>query len=718
MKKAREEERYVPWCYVFCDFSVTGLDATRQGYRSYKSILAGKAHSIDTTYIDDFTRASRDEVEWWQLAALSKRCSKRLIGASDGFSLHDPDWDMKLTMYGLLSRLFIKSLRQKVRRGMTGTAGRGGTLGRPPLGFSRRPKRDAQGNVLYDSDGNPKTEYCIDPATQPIVHEVFEKYVVKQWTSYQIARDFNTRNVNNWAGWTEAGIRKVLGNPAYVGVFIWNKTRGEYDLETRKRRAVRNPRRDWIIHYDPQLLAVPKEWWKAARRRLASRRANRTAITRRGGSAQRAAKTLFHDALICGYCHRPLRLYRSAGPHRDLHCINGPVGQHGCKLSCSKAVRIVEEGLLTYIKGALFTEAVIAELVRKANVYLAEMADKPREDMALQRARMRRAQASIDKLVGLIEAADDKTLIESYDRRVKELQKEVTELRREIQGAEQRNAPPPAPLDEARVQEYLADLRGVLSLETQAANALLRTLMGQIRIHQQPLAPGRKRGAPWVATFEPNVVALLARLGAMHNYPDSITLEYLSKRIWIKPKTATVELGYKHKYVQLAEDEAFMKLLRQGRNAHEISRILGHSYEMVVDAIRFAKTGERPVPRSPRLKKYSRRKMKREPRYIASAREVARLKDEEGHTFPVIARKLGMSSDTASRAYNRFHAQKLRDAADRGLPIPKARYSHVGYNKLREIQKLAIEGVKPSEIAARVGCSAQTVLRARKGAAK
>jgi len=88
LDKGRSEDRFVPWAYVFCDYSVTGLDPDRQGYSSYKSILLDKRQFIETTYVDDFARASRDELEWWKLAASSKQHKKRMIGASDGFDVN------------------------------------------------------------------------------------------------------------------------------------------------------------------------------------------------------------------------------------------------------------------------------------------------------------------------------------------------------------------------------------------------------------------------------------------------------------------------------------------------------------------------------------------------------------------------------------------------------------------------------------------------------
>lgn len=137
LKKAQQEGRFLPWEYVFADYSVSGLDASRQGYTSYMAVLCNKDHLIiDTTYIDDFTRASRDEIEWWKLASQSKQFKKGMIEASDGFDLFDPNSELLITMYGLVSRFFIKGLREKIKRGMKGGTRRGTTHGKLPLGFT------------------------------------------------------------------------------------------------------------------------------------------------------------------------------------------------------------------------------------------------------------------------------------------------------------------------------------------------------------------------------------------------------------------------------------------------------------------------------------------------------------------------------------------------------------------------------------------------------
>ena len=65
LAKGLADHCFIPWLYVYCDYSVTGQDASRQGYASYKRVLDDGENHIAGTYIDDFTRASRDEIEWW-----------------------------------------------------------------------------------------------------------------------------------------------------------------------------------------------------------------------------------------------------------------------------------------------------------------------------------------------------------------------------------------------------------------------------------------------------------------------------------------------------------------------------------------------------------------------------------------------------------------------------------------------------------------------------
>src|SRR5207249_4505926 len=104
---------------------------------------------------------------------------------------------------GLVSRLFIKSLREKVRRGMRGAARRRTCLGKPPLGFTRVVCRDEAGHVIVGADGQPKYRFCKDPATQGVRRLLYELFAERCWSVYQITKYFNEQRIDEWDGWCE-----------------------------------------------------------------------------------------------------------------------------------------------------------------------------------------------------------------------------------------------------------------------------------------------------------------------------------------------------------------------------------------------------------------------------------------------------------------------------------------------------------------------------------
>jgi hypothetical protein len=216
-----------------------------------------------------------------------------------------PDWDVKITIYGLISRLFIKSLREKVRRGMKGAAGRGTCTGKPPLGRTRCVYRDSEGRIVHRQDGTPRHTTCVDPETRGFVTEAFERYAIKLQSRDKIARDWNVRKVDGSTGWTPSAIRKILSNPAYVGVFIWNKTRMEFDWEEQEWVKLQNPRSEWVIRIDRSQAIILPTLWKLAQRRLAATRRANPLTGKPWSRNQRSATTLFSGCVAC--VHRSMR---------------------------------------------------------------------------------------------------------------------------------------------------------------------------------------------------------------------------------------------------------------------------------------------------------------------------------------------------------------------------------------------------------------------------
>ena len=630
LAKARQEDRFVPWEYIFCDYSVTGLDASRQGYSSYKAVLTDPDHLIETTYIDDFTRASRDEIEWWRLAALSKRYRKRLIGASDSFDLSSPNSDLLITMFGLVSRIFIKGLREKVRRGMRGAARRGTVLGKLPLGFTRKVHRDKNGNVVYRPDGRPRHEPCVDPKTQKHRELMFRLFYEKHWTPYRIARYFNDHKIDGWDGRTEKGVRRLLIGLDAMGIFIWNRYRREYDLEQDKHVLVENPRSEWVVYVDPSLRIVPVKWWGYARRKLRNtwdKKSNAPKLTRN----QMSATTLFSGTLICESCDAEIKLIRSDGKYRQMGCLNGARHAHDCKQSTSKSVQVIEECLVDFIRENLLTEAIVAELITRANIFFEKEARKPEIDTGPMKAEVRKIKADIKKYQTFIEKEPDEELCWSHNSRIRELQAMLNDRQEQIRNAERKNRRSLKPLDVERCKHLVPDLRELSAQEVGMAAESIRLLTGPIKIRQEQV-PG-KRGGRWIAKFSPDLAALLRRVAQQTGNPDAKGLAAIPS----EPQEVGVVTYKVPKYERLAP--MFKQMRDNGASVQSIAAAHGVTWQFATQVLHFADTGERPKWKTGKPTGAG----ATTPKYKEISKEVAYLRDKKKMSIVQIAAKLGVA---------------------------------------------------------------------------
>jgi hypothetical protein len=518
--------------------------------------------------------------------------------------------------------------------------------------------------------------------------------------------------VDGWAGWTQSAIRGLLWRPDAVGVFLWNKTCREFDWELGKSVVVRNPRSQWVVYHDPALALVPIKLWAAARKKLAALRRQSPLTGRKPSRNQRSASTLFSGTLTCGYCGKELLLCRSAGKYKVTGCLNGLAGAHGCQLSTTKSTRIIETCLLRFLHDHLLAEESVEKLVAKANEFLTQEAGKPRVDTAPLRARIREKEAAIRKLFERIEGQEDEGLCQAYDRRIRELQKEVTELKGHLHSADTQNVPPPPPLDLAAVKALLDDLRGLLGQEVPAAAEAIRALTGPIKIRQERFA-GKKQGARWIATFTPDLLGWLRQNAKGKDCPDSVTLEYLSARIWITPQTAEVAIDQTPKYEAISPRAA--ELAAGGASVNTIASALNTTWPTVAQALEFARTRRRPKPKSA-----GKRTGKGRPRWKQiDPAEVVRLRDEGQLSFRKIGQRLGVSEATATRIYDRGNPQAVREAAQRGQKPrrgqrSRGRHSRLGPEVLERIRVGLRGGQSAGKIAAEVDCDVKTVYRVRR----
>lgn len=713
LRKAESEGRFIPWSYVFADYGVTGMDASRQGYSAYKAALQSKLHQLETTYIDDFTRASRDMHEWWKLVSILGRHKKRLIGVSDSFDVTAENADILVMVFGVISKLFIKSTRQKVLRGMKSTAEGPGSLGKPPLGYTRCVRRNADGSVVLRPDGQPRKQICIDPVTSAYVKEIFDLFVNKQWSPYRIARHFNQRKVDNCDSWTDGGIRKILRNAKYVGEFVWNKFRREFNFETEKHERIPNPESEWRRFVDPSLAIIGKELWDAAQNRLDELKRGSRDAGKPKSRNENCATTLFSGTLFCKYCGKELTLARSTSKYKMMGCLNGARAIHGCELSTSKSTTIIENCLLGYIRETLITEQAIEDLVAKANEYLAEEARKPKVETRGLEQRERDLKKKINNVLEQVETCDDSSVRAVYNDRIRQLQHELDAVQTEIAAARSHNADPPSPLDANRLKSYVGDLRDLLNGEIPAAAVVLRKITGPIKIRHERHAG--KQGARWFAEFQPNLTDGLLQLALERGCPDSSTLELLSKRIWINSETVEVPIDKVPKYEQLAPE--FERMHKNGASIATIASANKMSRAYASRILKVAETGERPKWGSKKKHAVSESSPKESPRqfkYVELASEVIRRHETEGESFEQIAAELKTSYETVIRAWDSAHPDEVQAAAANGTTPDRRPTRKLPVEKIQRMRRLIIDGtLSVKDIADTVGVGQNTVRRER-----
>lgn len=153
--RAHQDGAFIPWAFVFADAAVTGTIASRRSYKMTKDLLRLRPSPVESFYIDEIGRASRDTIEALILGRLITDANKRMIGVTDGFDSAKPHSSMLLTLFAMLQQWFVEQLRSKVNRGMDDAFRQGSNIHGPCVGYRLVPVRDQHGAEVFDSVGNP-----------------------------------------------------------------------------------------------------------------------------------------------------------------------------------------------------------------------------------------------------------------------------------------------------------------------------------------------------------------------------------------------------------------------------------------------------------------------------------------------------------------------------------------------------------------------------------
>jgi hypothetical protein len=252
-------------------------------------------------------------------------------------------------------------------------------------------------------------------------------------------------------------------------------------------------------------------------------------------------------------------------------------------------------------------------------------------------------------------------------------------------------------------------------------------LTGIISITQE--ATGRKRGGTWKATFTPDLLSFLANFGRSKIYPDSLTLEYLNKRIWITLPKAEVMIKSRDRSDILAEK--VLDLHGKGVAIGTIATMVGSTWhtcnQIVKDWVLEKTSGTAKRVRDGKacpVKKPSKKPRERRTklRHQEIAEDVWRLKENELLSVNKIViwlrehRGITVAPETVSRSWH-IRRQKQYEAEGRGgsTSRPAARFSHLGPAVFEKVRNELKAGRSIAETARSAGCSPSTVSRVAVG---
>ena len=153
-------------------------------------------------------RLSRRLLDLLSLIELLEGRRVSLVSTSEAFDTATPSGRLTLQVLGAVAEFERERIRERVIDNMAHAAKSGKWLAKPPYGYQIVEKA--------------LVEYA--PEAE-VVRRVFALYTKERAGYFQIAKRLNEEGVTSREkkAWSSNTIKKILGNPAYVGTAVWNR---------------------------------------------------------------------------------------------------------------------------------------------------------------------------------------------------------------------------------------------------------------------------------------------------------------------------------------------------------------------------------------------------------------------------------------------------------------------------------------------------------------
>ncbi|MEP3040720.1 MAG: recombinase family protein [Roseibium sp.] len=395
---------------IYSDAAISGGSGNRPGYQKLRShARSGKFDVVLAEAIDRLSRRLADIAELHD--ELSFHDIRLFTKGQDEIS------KVHVAMMGMIAEQYNADLAEKTKRGQVGRILAGKTAGGRGYGYAI---------------GEPG-DRVIDQAKAKIVERIFRDYA-SGLSPREIAGRLNEEGIPGptdmvWRDTTIRGQRDrgtgILNNDAYVGKLIYGRTAYRKNPKTGKRKAVPQPASKWEVTSVPELRIISDDLWDAVKTRQQlvatemPRDVNGNALNRLHRKTH-----LLSGLVICGQCGGPMAITAN--------------GRYGCSAyrssrSCNNARTIprveVERRVLSGLRQRLFDTNLVGEFVHEFEHQVRQLRKSQVDQAQVDRKRLVEIDTQIDRLVDAIAAG---TATTSVTERIRQLEREQTELRTQV----------------------------------------------------------------------------------------------------------------------------------------------------------------------------------------------------------------------------------------------------------------------------------------------
>lgn len=357
---------------------------------------AAKARKFEAIIVENLDRLSRDQED---LAGLFKKL--KFYGVELRTVNEGETTDTHIGLRGMFGAMFLKDLKDKVRRHHIGRVKEGHVMGAVSYGYQSIP-------------GKPG-ERVIHPERAAVVRRIFTEYA-KGVSPADIANGLTRDNIPSPAGareWSHqsfiggGGKTGLLGNRLYIGELTWNKHHYDRNPETNSVVARVNPEDQHLVVSVPHLRIVDQPLWDAAQ---AVRRGRSVAKFGPNGMTTRAViprgDHLLSGLLRCGQCNGDMIVVSKSRGEQFVSCAAART-KATCEHRKSYSIDGLKKLVLDNFRDNMVDPKRHAEALRAAHTEYAALAKKNSGEKGAAEKQRNRLVVQIARLVSAISDSDE-----------------------------------------------------------------------------------------------------------------------------------------------------------------------------------------------------------------------------------------------------------------------------------------------------------------------